>query len=166
MKITKETFKSVLNDVYKSARSVRDNIQSLIEFAAKHYANEANNSDASLMTSILKKAIDTKGINARQMQLYMQEVANVRWVEDKGVARFKRVKSASEPVVNITGKWYTFEHGVNKVVALDESKFIHSKVVLLEEKIKEKKVKNEHNAKIALQCLKDAEAAYLKKVAG
>lgn len=90
--VTAANFTRTLSDAIRSVKAMRDKVQTLIAFAAQHYAGEGNG-NALFLTKILDATLATPGLNTRGIQAYIQEVANVRYIKDStGAKVFAKVK--------------------------------------------------------------------------
>ena len=115
-KVTKEVtaanFKAALAATFRTVRSMRDRVQSLIVFAARHYGASG---DAGYLTLIQTQASTVHGLNARGIQAYIQGCANVQLVngEIEGTKNYRKVradKGVDNPAVCreevLTIPWY------------------------------------------------------------
>ena len=79
-KLTENNFKSALTDVMRSARGVRDQIQTLVTFALTYYVNTGN---SLYLTMIRREAEKRSGISVPKLDGYIRHMVPVTWAEAK-----------------------------------------------------------------------------------
>jgi len=108
MNITIKTFNASLNSVVKSAKTMRDNAQSLIDFGFVQYVETG---DSGYLSRIAAACVGVKSLNTNAMIGYIESIANVKMNKAKdGSHVFKKTGKGEQPTIKpYTIAWYEFE---------------------------------------------------------
>ena len=124
--INEKNFTTKLSAIGKSARTMRDNAQSVLDFGFLHYVQTG---DSGYLSRIANACIGIKALNTAIMIAYIEDTANIKQAKLKDGARvFKKIKGDSPTVKTVRGTWYDFEQPEKEVTALDIAKAIESLV--------------------------------------
>ena len=106
--ITTKNFTTKLSAWSKSAGSMRQTAQEILEFGFEQYLEHG---DAGYLSRLVAAAFETKGINANQMKKFVLAHANLSWSGDtKSFSKTKGKKGEPNPAVVTThGVWWEFE---------------------------------------------------------
>lgn len=125
MTITTNNFTSKLNSIIKSAKTMRDNGQTLLEFGFTAYMAEG---DTGYLTRTVAACVGVKSLNTAVMTSYIEHVANIKLNKAKdGTLSFKKATKGEQPTVKPTTiAWYDFEKSEAVVTELDVARVLAS----------------------------------------
>lgn len=157
--MNQKQFTSKLSNVIRSAKNIRENVQSLIIAALEHYRDSG---DTVYLSQLVNGIVGVKALPTRAITDYIREYANVAWVSDKAkdgqiVKRYKKA-SKDEPVTVTMPEmpWYDHESnkGSNSVRTVSAFNRAANLVSSLEDAIKKGNVDDKKAAKAVIDALK------------
>jgi len=151
--ITTKNFKSKLASVIKSAKTQRDNVQSIISFGLSHFKQHE---DACYLTQALNAAIGVKSLPTVTLKDYIKEHANLVWQKGKDDKLQFKKEGKDVKVTMPTVAWYEWDGGKHNKVTTDMDVMAQTKALLkrIQAGLKDHKVKDEQAAKNVEAALK------------
>jgi hypothetical protein len=129
-------FRRKVAAVIRSGKSIRGNVQELVQYAVVRYLDPASNGDTSDMTYLFQQIAGVKSLNHRILGEYIEDTVNValRKTQD-GTPVFRKAKKGETPTLldnaDLSAPWW--EHGrVTEAKALDAIKKIRADIKALE----------------------------------
>ena len=157
--ITVKNFATKLNGIKKRGDKIGAELQTMVEFAAKHYQQH---SDSSLLTKLMNTCEDIHGVNAKHMLFYIHAHVNVQYVTAKNkhgekIHKFQRIKSDSEAKVEpMDTPWYEWKKELTAAQPVDVADEVKRFIGRMEKRVSEGKVKNPTEANKLLKKLHTA----------